>query len=295
MSKKIDIKILHCPQCKSPVLLHNQDNLVCNGCKKTYSVKNGAFVFNQLEQSNVIDGLDKIKYRLKKYEKLYNFLMKVFSPVYFDIKVKKFLRTHVNDQEILAINFGSGNNNLSPHVSNADVFAYDNVDLVCDISNIPIQDDSVDVIINIAVLEHVPDPEKVVEEFYRVLRPGGKVFCYFPFIAGFHASPYDFSRRTYEGMKVLFKDYQINSLEVAGGATSGMLWILQEWLAMVFSFGSIRLHQWLYVFFMIITFPIKYLDVLFKRYPTAKNISSGYSIIATKANLQKSHNKKLKI
>jgi SAM-dependent methyltransferase len=271
-----------CPRCKNPDLISTRDALVCNGCKKSYTVENGVPVFNKLEQSNITDGLDKIKFALKKYARIYDFLTKVISPVYYDIRLNEFLKSHVYGKNALAINFGSGNSNLSPHVSNADIFAYDNVDLVCDISNIPFQDDSVDVIVSIAVLEHVPDPAKVVAEFYRVLKPGGKIFCYFPFIAGFHASPYDYLRRTYEGMKVLFKDYQIDSLQVAGGPTSGMLWIVQEWLAMVFSFGSARLHQLFHLFFMLVTFPVKYLDVLFIRYPAAKNISSGFSIIATK-------------
>ncbi len=282
MGKRIDKAILCCPQCKSMDLSINRNDLVCKGCKQNYYIENGVFVFNKLEQPSVIDNLDKIKHRLKKYYKFYDFLIKVISPVYSEIHLKKFLRKYVNNHKGVVVNFGSGNSNLSPDISNADIFAYENVDLVCDISNIPIQDDSVDIIINIAVLEHVPDPDKVVAEFYRVLKPGGKIFCYFPFIAGFHASPYDYSRRTFEGMKVLFKDYQINSLQVAGGPTSGMLWIVQEWMALIFSFGSARLHQLLYLFFMLVTFPVKYLDLLFIRYPAAKNISSGFLIIATK-------------
>lgn len=282
MSKKIDRTILRCPQCKSTDLSYNDNDVVCNDCKQIYSIQNGVCVFNKMDLSGIINKVDRIKFRFKKYPRLYDFLVKVTSPVYFDNQINNFLRKFVNNQEIVAVNFGSGNSNLSPNMTNADIFAYNNVDLVCDISNIPICNDSVDVILNIAVLGHVPEPEKVVTEFYRILKPGGRILCHFPFIAGFHASPFDLTRRTDVGMKVLFKDFQVNSIKAAGGPTSGMLWILQEWLSTVFSFGSVKLQQFLCPFFMLLTFPIKYLDIILNKYPTARNISSGFIIIASK-------------
>jgi len=259
--------------------------MMCNGCKQSYQDNNGALVFNHMDKSDIADGLDKIKFVFKKYPKLYDILTKVVGPVYFDIQINKFIRTYIKDRDIIAVNFGSGTNDLSSDISNADIFAYKNVDLVCDISNIPIRDNTVDVIINLGVLEHVPDPGMIVEEFNRVLKPGGKIYCYFPFIVGFHASPHDYSRRTLEGMKELFRDFEIDSLSIAGGPTSAMLWIIQEWVSMVLSFGSPKLQRILYILLMLVTFPVKFLDILFKYYPTAKNISSGFSLVATKKEL----------
>ncbi len=44
-----------------------------------------------------------------------------------------------------------------------------------DLSQIPIPDQSVDLIMSRSVFEHLTDPESVYREFSRVLRPGGRV------------------------------------------------------------------------------------------------------------------------
>lgn len=44
-----------------------------------------------------------------------------------------------------------------------------------DLANIPIQDDSVDIIMSRAVFEHLQDPAAVYKEFARILKPGGKI------------------------------------------------------------------------------------------------------------------------
>ncbi|MCD6431787.1 class I SAM-dependent methyltransferase [Candidatus Bathyarchaeota archaeon] len=44
-----------------------------------------------------------------------------------------------------------------------------------DITSLPFPDDSIDAVLTIAVLEHIPEPERVLQEVVRVLRPGGVV------------------------------------------------------------------------------------------------------------------------
>ena len=61
-----------------------------------------------------------------------------------------------------------------------------------------------------------------------------------------------------------------------------MLWILQEWVAILFSFGSKKLHTILYLTVMCLTFPIKFLDYFLINHPMAKNISSGFIFIGKK-------------
>ncbi len=69
---------------------------------------------------------------------------------------------------------------------------YDKIDYVCDATNIPVSDANFDVILCTEVLEHVPEPIKVINEFARILKPGGKVLLTAPLGSGIHQEPYHF-------------------------------------------------------------------------------------------------------
>ena len=65
--------------------------------------------------------------------------MRIVSPVYYDYAFeRKFLDENVHHKKAVAINLGSGNSRLSPDIANVDIFAYPEVDLVCNLENIPI-------------------------------------------------------------------------------------------------------------------------------------------------------------
>lgn len=76
------------------------------------------------------------------------------------------------------------------------------IDVVCDITAIPEPDDSFDVVLCSEVLEHVPDPTNALDEFGRLLKPGGKLILTAPFASMVHMAPYHycsgFSRYWYE-------------------------------------------------------------------------------------------------
>jgi hypothetical protein len=96
---------------------------------------------------------------------------------------------------------------------------------------------------------------------------------------GFHASPHDYQRWTIPGLRQLFAGFEVLSTNVAAGPTSGLLWLLQEWLALVGSFGSVRLYRCLLPLTWVLS-PLKYLDVLLARHPAAAVIASANVIEA---------------
>lgn len=282
MSKAIDKKNLICPKCYSNKLLFKKKIIYCLTCSRQYKINNNKYYFNDYKKFALRNSLDKIKYLFKKYGKLYELLIWLISPVCPSSNLNHFIRKYIHRKNIIALNIGSGNSNLSNNISNIDIIDYNNVDLVCDIHHLPFNNNTIDVIINIAVLEHINNPKKVIKEIHRVLKPQGYIFSFVPFMQGYHASPHDFFRFTHEGIKLLYKDFQIIEIKNAGGPTSGILWLLQEWIALILSFGIKPLHNVLLIVIMICTFPIKFLDIFLKYFPFSKNISSGFFYIGKK-------------
>jgi SAM-dependent methyltransferase len=82
---------------------------------------------------------------------------------------------------------------------------YSQVDICGDLRTIPLDNDSVDLIISIQVLEHLPEPWNVISEFRRILKPGGLLFLSCPQSVQQHQLPYDFFRFTPYGLTSLLK------------------------------------------------------------------------------------------
>lgn len=69
---------------------------------------------------------------------------------------------------------------------------YEPLTYECDITDIPVADSSYDVILCTEVIEHVPEPIKVLAEMRRILKPGGKLIITAPLGSGIHQEPYHF-------------------------------------------------------------------------------------------------------
>lgn len=83
--------------------------------------------------------------------------------------------------------------------------AYGRIHYICDLTHIPIQDAAYDLVVCTQVMEHVPDPDRVLAEFYRVLKPSGQLWFSAPFFFPEHEVPYDFYRYTHFGLKHLLQ------------------------------------------------------------------------------------------
>jgi SAM-dependent methyltransferase len=85
---------------------------------------------------------------------------------------------------------------------------------VCDLAQIPVEDERYDAIVFSQVMEHLPDPLSVLNELYRVLKPGGRLFYSGPFWYEEHEKPYDYYRYTSFALRHLFERsaFQIEDL-----------------------------------------------------------------------------------
>lgn len=75
-----------------------------------------------------------------------------------------------------------------------------NIDIVSDVTNIPVRDKSFDAILCTEVFEHIPDPIAAIKEFRRILKMNGKLIVTAPFSSLTHFAPYHF----YTGFNIYF-------------------------------------------------------------------------------------------
>lgn len=66
------------------------------------------------------------------------------------------------------------------------------IDIVCDVINIPQEDQTFDAVLCTEVLEHIPYPDKAITEFSRLLKSGGKLILTVPFCSQTHFAPFHF-------------------------------------------------------------------------------------------------------
>jgi len=96
---------------------------------------------------------------------------------------------------------------------------YSRLDVIGDLTRLPVQNSVADAILCLQVLEHVPDPAAVIAEFSRVVKTGGKVYLSTPQTWSQHQKPYDFYRYTSFGLRWLLEGhgFRIVQLEPVGG------------------------------------------------------------------------------
>ena len=70
--------------------------------------------------------------------------------------------------------------------------AYGKIDYVCDLTAIPTADGTFGAILCTEVIEHHPEPIRVVNELARILAPGGRLLLTAPLGSGIHQEPYHY-------------------------------------------------------------------------------------------------------
>ena len=78
---------------------------------------------------------------------------------------------------------------------------------IVSLDDLPVKNNSMDYVVSFQVLEHVPNPHKVISELYRVLKPNGTILISVPFFGDYHTCPNDYWRFTHEGVQELLKDF----------------------------------------------------------------------------------------
>jgi SAM-dependent methyltransferase len=279
-----------CPICHGKVIPQETATLACQDCMQQFPVRNGQpdFRLDALltEQEEVSEDetekwQNQIKNTLRRHPGLFRFLVLTLgTSLQLGESSQKFINALGHQAQILSV--GAGVLRLKGNVTHLDYEPHSHLEVVGDAHYLPFPTQTFDAVVCETVLEHVVEPERVINEIFRVLKPGGKVYILMPFMYCFHAAPNDFHRMTHRGLAYRMRAFEIEKLSVFAGPTSALTNVLVEWCALFFSFGSRRLYRVLSLFFLILFVPLKLIDFVLTFHPEAVRLASVLLCIGRK-------------
>lgn len=107
---------------------------------------------------------------------------------------------------------------------------------------LPFRGACADTVVSFQVVEHLPDPNTLLAEAQRILRPGGSLFLTIPFMWLVHEAPFDYCRYTRHGLQHLLQKHGFVEIEIRENTGFWQMWSLK------FNYHTQRPHS-----------PIKYL------------------------------------
>ncbi len=204
----------------------------------------------------------------------------------------KFIQNEINQiifkkKKIKVLNIGSGgeienfikkNKNLK--LISMDISKKRKPDLVYDIS----KNDVIkkikfkpDIISIFEVLEHVKNPDKAVQNIYKILKKNDLCICSVPFNFHIHDEPNDFYRFTHYGLKYMFRNFKHVEIKNRNG-----------WLESIFV-NFVRLYfeksyfsKFLGVAFTILYFLFYPIIIILQNIFISNKLTTGYFIVAKK-------------
>lgn len=236
---------------------------------------------------NTISGTNKTNVSLKERLRSKGFYYPLFwffrSSLDFDYERRLFLRRFGPKARIL--NIGSGNRRLGDNVVNLDLFEGQFIDVVGSALKLPFKDEVFDGVLMENVLEHLHDYQRAIKEAFRVLKKGGRLYSFTPFMYPLHSAPEDYYRFTPSGLRHIYASFTVEKIVCAGPGAS-LINALREYLAILLSGGSRLFYRfWSIILLGILVWlllPLRLLDLWLRRLPTAEFLASGYSLIAKK-------------
>ncbi len=109
----------------------------------------------------------------------------------------------------------------------------EDIDVYYDGTTLPFTDESFDSIFSSEVFEHIFNLPQILDELYRVLKPGGHMLVTVPFVWDEHEIPYDFARYTSFGIRHILREKGLTIVD-EHKTTNYVATICQMWAAYVY-------------------------------------------------------------
>lgn len=219
---KVDFQVFTSGDLKIPCFIDDKNfDTVFNknflNCKRVFKKKQSKLTLTISNLKNYID----------------NFINKEYIPPYNEI-AKKEINSLILQNKKNCLIIGSGDRELPSSISDrhldilgCDIYPGKKVDFIADAHYLPIKNESINFIFLQAVLEHVLEPQKVVDECFRVLSNGGLIISEAPFLQGIHENGYDFFRFSPSAHVFLFRNFYIKSYGPLKGVVLSFFWSLR--------------------------------------------------------------------
>lgn len=142
----------------------------------------------------------------------------------FGCGTKPYESLFVNVTKYIGVDFEGGGND----------YKNTRVDVYYDGKSLPFENDHFDSILSTEVLEHVFNPDDILSELNRVLKPNGMMLLTCPFLWPEHEQPWDYARYSSFGLKHLLekKGFEVVSQEKTGNFISGVVQMIVLYIYM---------------------------------------------------------------
>jgi SAM-dependent methyltransferase len=145
------------------------------------------------------------------------------------VTLDRFIAAHASDHRTLDIGAQNGPYAAHfPHRIALDIKRGLGVQVIGDAQALGISDGSFEVVLCTEVLEHLPEPQRAIDEIFRVLAPGGQLLLTTRFLFPIHDAPYDYFRFTKYGLRHLLRRFEIVELEEETDAVGALAVLLQR-------------------------------------------------------------------
>lgn len=164
------------------------------------------------------------------------------------------------------------------------------VDIFGDGTCLPFTDHSFDTVMCTEVLEHLPEPAKLLADMARVLRPGGRMLLTVPFSQPLHELPNDYYRFTPSSLEYLVEGagLEVEHIEPRGDYASALGAMFSQFLlrslgaARRQSDGSVILSRWRSAPLLPFLALLQLGFLLASKITSDTTLCLGYSVVARK-------------
>ncbi len=159
---------------------------------------------------------------------------KITDDIYLHFsELRNAVKKYANEIKGVTLDIGAGKSPYRNFFKNVtkyirlDKFDYNNKpDIIADASKIPLRNNSINSVVCFQLLEHVKEPQKIINEIYRVLKKNGVCLLTTHMAMVLHGEPYDYFRFTKYALKHLFKKFKFVKVDANGGALLSLMQLI---------------------------------------------------------------------